>query len=869
MNQKTKLRRGILYFFLPVFAATFFLTLANDAWYSSSGGENRFKEKNYPSQWFWLQRTFPYDRADKDAYSHAVKQAKRMGLFKQDVQPEWEFLGPENIGGRVVDIEFNPKNPNVVYAAAATGGVFKSLDHGENWFPVFDDQPNLTVGDLAVDPVDPNIVYVGTGEANGGHNNFPGNGVYKSEDGGNTWSLIGLQNSASIGRILVDPSDHQRVLVAAVGSYFETGGERGVYISNDGGNTWQQSLFVSDSTGAVDLIMDPQNPQFLLAAMWERVRRPVYRSQTHLYGATSAVYRSQDGGLSWEKLGPANGFPDATQTRVGRIGLAMCASNSKIIYALFTDGSDITGLYKSEDGGNTWKDLGVTETLQNGSNGFSWYFGQVRVHPTDPNTVFVLDVALMRSIDGGNTWPIIYGYDGPSGLHVDHHALAFDPSDVNYVLDGNDGGINISEDGGETWRKVAILPVTQFYEIGLDPQHPQYAYGGTQDNGTLRTKNSQPDAWERIFGGDGFYVLIDPRNPDVIYAEYQWGQLYKSTDGGKTFYDILPEEIKNERHNWDTPVVMDPQNPDVLYYGTNHLWRSSNGGASWVKISPDLTRNLDDSRVGTITTIAVAEADAKVVYVGTDDGLIWKTTNLGTTWTNISEGLPFRWVTRVAVDPFDVQRVYVTFSGLKWQDPQPHIFKSEDGGVHWQDISSNLPDAPINAFAMDTEEPEILFVGTDVGAFVSFDDGTYWQALGAGMPIVVVNDIKIHPASHELFAGTHGRSMYKIDLDQLSGLPSENAGQEIPTRMVLYQNYPNPFNASTTIRYALTQRAEIDLAVYDAAGRKVAQLVHGQQEKGEHQIHYDAGTLPSGVYFVRLRVNGQDRSRAVKMILIK
>ena len=822
----------------------------------------------YPSEWGWLKRTFPFDRADVNAIPRALEQTRRLKqLSKKTQSVVWEFAGPTNVGGRVVDIEFNPSNPKIVYAAAATGGVFKSYDTGQTWQPVFDEQAVLTVGDLALAPSDPDIIYVGTGEANGGHNNFPGFGVYKSTDGGNTWQHVGLDSTASIGRILVDPDDPQKVWVAAVGSYFAKNSQRGVYVSEDGGQSWQKSLYVSDSTGAIDLVMHPTNPDILYAAMWERIRPAVSRSQTHLWGSTSAIWHTADGGASWQRLGPENGLPDSGTEAIGRIGLSMYKQNPDILYALFTNydpnnGYIIYGLYKTTNAGDSWIQVASSSVFSDAVGGFSWYFGQVRVHPANPDRVYVMDVRLLRSDNGGTDFNQLTA----DNLHVDHHAMAFHPQNPDYIIEGNDGGINLSQDGGDTWTKVAALPVTQFYEIGLDASRPVRLYGGTQDNGTQRTLNGYIDQWNRILGGDGFYVIVDPTDPEIVYAEYQWGELYKIAFGSYT--KLVTDEMKAEPRNWSTPVEMDPLDNTILYYGTNRVWRTEDAGKNWQAISPDLSRGLEDSRVGTVTTIAVAPSNSEVIYAGTDDGKVWVTSDYGENWQDISGDLPFRWVTRVKVDPQRDSTVYVTFSGLRWRDPQSHVFCSEDMGQSWRDISSNLPDAPLNAFAVDPRNPQILYLGSDIGAFVSFDRGLNWQVLGEGLPAVVVNDMKVNPDSYELIVGTHGRSMYKIDLTDVTGLAESPQNVGIPVSSVLKQNYPNPFNPFTNIRYKLPAKHAVDLSIFNMRGQKVATLVSDKQAAGWHTVSWHPENLASGVYVYRLTLDGRTM-QSKKMILLK
>ncbi len=522
----------------------------------------------------------------------------------------------------------------------------------------------LTVGDIAIDPENSDVLYVGTGEANGGHNNFPGGGVFKSTDAGITWQFLGLEQTTSIGRVLVHPTNSNIVYLAAIGSYFSPDPDRGVYKSTDAGATWNKSLFLSDSTGAIDIIMDPNDPNRMMASMWERVRRP---TSSHLYGPSSGIYRTFDGGDIWNLIPASSGLPNANTQDVGRIGLAQSLSNTDIVYSLYTDGYSIISLFKSTDFGDSWVDVDTDNELS--SAGFSWYFGQVRVNPTNPDQVYVLDVEFQMSTNSGDTW------SERNLSHVDNHALAFNPTNPNIVMCGNDGGINISEDGGFTWGAAVNIPSTQFYEIGLDANNSLAFYGGAQDNGTNRTTDGGLNDWEHIYGGDGFYVLVDFTNSNIVYAESQNGGLGKSTNGGNNFSPATSGINNSEPTNWSTPVVMDPNNSNILYYGTDYLYRTTNSASNWTKISPQLT-DYDGGRLGTITTIAVASSNSNVIYVGSDDAHVWVSSDNGTTWDEISNGLPERWVSRVAVDPTNESIVYATFNGLRWRDPQPHVFRS-------------------------------------------------------------------------------------------------------------------------------------------------------------------------------------------------
>lgn len=825
-----------------------------------------------PFEWEYLKRTYPYLDADPRAYldaiehAHKLREETRQEYFaKGQSAVQWEFIGPVNVGGRVVDIEFNPQNPDIIYAGFATGGVFKSTDTGANWFPVFDDQAVLTVGDIAIDPLNPDIIYVGTGEANGGHNNFPGGGVFKSTDAGLNWSYLGLYETVSIGRILVHPANTNIIYLAAIGSYFSPNPQRGLYKSTNGGVTWNQSLFVSDSTGAIDIIMDPSNPDNMMAAMWERVRRP---TSSHLYGPSSGIYKTTDGGNNWSLIPSGAGLPNPSAENVGRIGLTISQSNPEIVYALYTDGYDIISLFKSTDFGGSWTDVDTDNELNGGTGGFSWYFGQVRVHPTNPDIVYVLDVSFMRSSNGGNNWTENYQ------THVDHHALAFNPTDPDNLVLGNDGGINFSNDAGVNWGPHIQIPATQFYEIGLDANNSLAYYGGTQDNGTNRTLDGGLNNWQHIYGGDGFYVIVDFNNSNIIYAESQFGNLGKSTNGGNNFFDATNGINSGEPTNWDTPVVMDPNNSTVLYYGTNYLYRTTNGAGSWSKVSPELT-DYSGGRLGTITTIAVAPSNSDVIYVGTDDSHIWVSPDNAANWIEISDGLPIRWVTRVAVDPTNENIVYATFNGLKWKDPQPHVFRSTDMGATWSDISGNLPDAPVNAFAVDNLNPQKIYLGSDVGMYFSFNSGQSWYVLGEGLPVLPVGDIEIHASTNELVAGTYGRSMYKIDLDLVSDIESDS--EILPENFILEQNYPNPFNPTTKIKFSIpnigTQRAvSVQLKVYDVLGNEIATLINEEKSAGNYEVefssHSGAGrNLPSGIYFYSLAAGNYSETK--KMLLLK
>jgi photosystem II stability/assembly factor-like uncharacterized protein len=764
----------------------------------------------------------------------------------------WVQAGPDNIGARVTDLALHPTQGNIVYAAMASGGVFRSVDTGANWEPIFDDQPSLSVGSVALDPQNPERIYVGTGEANAASLSFFGTGLYRSLDEGQSWEYSGLEETRYIARIAVDPGDSNRIFAAGTGSLFSPDPHRGVYRSEDGGDSWSLVFSLTDSTSCIDLVINPQNPDEIYAAMWERMRGLTYRRSG---GPSSGIWRSQDGGESWSEL--SSGLP--TDSHVGRIGLALCAESPDILYAIYADDSSyFDGVYKSSNGGDSWSRCNDS-SLSGMYSSYGWWFGNIRVHPSDPNQVYALGLYFYRSQNGGQSWSEVGG-----NMHVDHHAMAFVPGSPHTIFNGNDGGLYRSGNGGDSWTKLGNQPTSQFYAIEVDYQNPERLYGGTQDNGTLRTLSGATDDWERILGGDGFTCIVDPGNANRIYAEYQYGGLCRSTNGGSSFSSATSGISGSDRRNWSTPVVLDPNNSQTMYYGSYRLYRSLNGASSWSAISGDLTGGNHGANFGTITTIAVAPSNSSVIYAGTDDAKVWRSTDGGTNWDYLADSLPERWVTRIAVDPYDEDIAYISYSGLRWDEAVSHVFCTTNGGTSWTDISGNLPELPVSVILVDPDFPSRLYVGTDLGCYFS-DGGTFWQALGSGLPNVPVLDLKLHEPTRTLIAGTHGRSMFRLELQD----PTE-AADTAPLQ--LQQNYPNPFNPKTEIRFDLEKAGLAKLRIYDSSGRWVRSLLEGSLPAGEHRLHWDGRDhrgrdCASGTYFYRLDTGVKQLKR--KMLLIR
>jgi photosystem II stability/assembly factor-like uncharacterized protein len=789
--------------------------------------KKEIEKEEPPSEWFYSQRAFPFEEINYEAYKSALQQASTMKANANKSSANWTFAGPINIGGRVTDVEMPNSNMQTIYVGAASGGIFKSTNLGESWFPIFDSALSLSIGDITIFPMNENTIYVGTGEPNGGSGSltYGGFGVYKSTDAGEHWIHLGLDSTRYIGKIALVPNDSNTIFVAAMGSMYSKSPQRGLFRTTNNGNSWQKILFVSDSTGCIDVAINPASPNIIYAAMWERVRHPWGRTYG---GITSGIFRSTNGGNTWSQL--TNGLP-TNSTENGRITLAISPSNPNILYASYasTSGPSL-GIFKTTDGGNSWTSLNYAP-----ASPYEWWFRGVCVHPTNPNIVYYLGFDASVSLNGGQHWNSL------GNFHVDHHAIFVHPQNPNIVLEGNDGGLYVSHNGGTNWNFLQNLPFTQFYTCEVDFQHPTNLYGGTQDNGTNRTTTGNLDDWENIFGGDGFYVLVDPMDNSYLYMEYQYGGFSFGTTGINA----------NDRFNWSTPFVFDPSNSATLFLGSNKLYTTTNRAGTWHSISNDLTNGPSPGNLqfGTITTIAVAPSDGNVIYVGTDDANVWVTTNGGTMWNHIADSLPKRWVTRVAVDPANENIAYVAFSGFRWNELLPHIFRTTNFGATWNAISANLPEAPVNDIIIDPVFDSTLYVATDVGVFASSDLGNVWNAIGTNFPNVVVTDLVLHNPTRTLIAATYGRSMYKIILDSVSSVKSVELKIK---NFTLEQNFPNPFNSSTNIRFTISESRNTTLKIFDINGKEIATLISQHLSAGNHEIMWNANEISSGVYLFRL-----------------
>lgn len=838
-----------------VFSVAFFMRAEHDR--GRAGGVYK---KQMPGDWFWRQRAYPQGYIDPALRKLSLEQARQL---KQASLTEgtavWVSRGPSNVGGRITTMAISQQNPNVVFAGGADGGVLKSTNAGVNWTALFDDQPSLSMGAIAVDPTNDNIVYVGTGEANSSGDSYDGVGMVKSTNGGATWFSLGLEETRHIGKIVIDPTNTDIIYVAAMGTLFSGNPERGVFKSTDGGSTWSHVLFVNDSTGVVDISINPANPNILLAAAWQRMRGP--EGRRFVGGVNTGIYRTIDAGATWQLL--SNGLPPPSPL-IGRPAVVIAPSNPSVAYVAYADDpGNYIGTYKTTDGGDSWlrsNDAALSGLYSN----FGWYFGKVFVSPWDENRVWVFGVDFGKTTDGGTSWST------QNSTHVDHHAMAFHPTDPSIMFIGNDGGRAKSVNGGATWFRESNqdLYITQFYAGAIDHLNPARSMGGTQDNGTPRTLTGSHSDWVSINGGDGFYCVIDYTDANYQYAESQYGFIRRTTNNWSSGLGGTTGISSADRKNWSTPIIIDPNNPMVLYTGTQRVYRSTNRAANWTAISPDLSNGLVPgfTAYATVTTIDVAATDSNTVIAGTDDGNVWITTNGGGVWTKVSDPLPNRWITRVRFDPTDRLIAYATLSGYRIDSPLPHVFRTSNLGQTWENISSNLPEAPVNVVLVDPLHTNRLYIGTDVGCYFTTNLGASWSTMGAGLPNAAVSDMQLHAPTRIARAFTHGRSMWEINLDDLVST-SVAAGNETPADFRLDQNYPNPFNPGTAIPFTLLRNARVRLVVYDAAGREVRVLVDEALSAGAYSTTWHGGNAASGVYFYRLEVG--ERHEVKKMTLLR
>ncbi|MGK7395275.1 MAG: VPS10 domain-containing protein [Candidatus Cyclobacteriaceae bacterium M3_2C_046] len=717
-------------------------------------------------------------------------------------------IGPAFMSGRIADIAVHPQDNNLWYIAVGSGGVWKTKNAGTTWNPVFDDQSSYSIGCVTIDPVNPHTIWVGTGENVGGRHVGYGDGVYKSEDGGENWQHMGLKQSEHISKIIVHPENADIIWVAAQGPLWSKGGERGLFKSTDGGTTWNKTLGDDEWTGVTDLVIDPRNPDWLYAATWQRHRNVA----AYIGGGPgTAIYRSKDGGETWEKL--SKGLP---ASNMGKIGLAISAQNPDVIYAAIELDRRKGGLYRSDDRGASWEKRSDAVSGATGPH----YYQELYASPHQFDKIYLVDVRMQVSEDGGKT----FSQMKEEHKHSDNHALAFRMDDPDYLLVGTDGGLYETFDDTENWRFIANLPVTQFYKVALDDTEPFYnIYGGTQDNNTQggpsRTDNEhgiRNADWFITLFGDGHQPATEPGNPDIMYSEWQEGNLVRvdRTTGEIVYIQPQPAEGEYfERFNWDAPILVSPHSPARIYYASQRVWRSDNRGDSWETISGDLTKNQERielpimgktwgwdagwdlyamSNYNTITSLAESPLQEGLIYAGTDDGLIQVTEDGGANWRKIEvnklPGVPATaFVNDIKADLFDENTVYVALDNHKYGDFKPYLYKSTDKGKSWKSIDSNIPDRTlIWRLVQDHVKPELLFAATEFGIYFTVNGGDRWQKLTGGVPTISFRDLAIHKRENDLVGASFGRGFYIFDdyspLRQISEDQLKQEATLFPTR---------------------------------------------------------------------------------------
>ncbi len=884
-----------------------------------------------------------------DAFGQQANQAGPVNQTDDPILREfvWRSIGPANMSGRIDDVEAVVGDPSTIYIGFATAGLWKSINMGTTWTPIFDSYPVSSVGDIAIAPSNPDVIYVGTGESNNRQSTTRGDGVYKSTDGGDTFVNVGLNNTHHISRVIVDPQDPDVVYVAAMGPLWGPNQERGLFKSTDGGGTWTNTNFINEHTGFTDVVMDSRNSQILYAASYQRQRTPWGFNGG---GPGSGIWKTTDGGTNWTRL-DGNGLPAG---ELGRIGLAVFAADPNIVFAQIEVPNPVrrqgaealevnpaySGVWKSMDGGGSWE-------IQSNNNNRPMYYSQIRVDPTNADIVYTMGASFYKSVDGGKTFTTVTGMG-----HGDHHALWINPDNPNHLMLGTDGGFNFSWDQGDTWDFVNTMAVGQFYEIGVDMRRPYFVCGGLQDNGSWcgpsATRNGNGLAnhdWYRVGGGDGFYTRIDPTDFNIVYSESQGGSMSRRDlrTGESTSIRPSPPREQNGmsrpgnvvpppepdtefRFEWNTPIELSPFDPATVLVAGNRFFRSTDRGNSWTA-SQDLTKSVDrdalsimgipgtgdmaskndgQSAFSQATTLAESPSLPGVIWVGTDDGNLQVSQDGGTTFTNVTGNIPgapsgyFR-VTRVEPSQFNAGTCYVTLDNHRNEDWNPYVYVTRDFGRTFTSITNNLPVGSVKVITEDPRNPNLLYLGTEFGLFISLNGGGEWTRFQNGLPTVRVDDILVHPRDNDLVVGTHGRSIWIIDdITPLQQYTPEvargdaylfavrpaiqwlnNTQEGVTMGGAKHFRGQNP-EAGTAISYYLPMElgADVNLTITDMAGELVRTLT-GPRTRGIHRVQWDLrANTPSGdqaaqgqrqvrppvdpgTYLVKLEVGGREMVRSI------
>ena len=859
----------------------------------------------------------------------------------------FENIGPKVMSGRVVALAVNPQDPTEFYVAYASGGVWHTTDNGISFTPISENAPTQNIGEMTMHwPT--RTLWVGTGENNSSRSSYAGIGLMKTEDNGATWEIKGLPDSHHIGKILINPSDPNHVVVGVTGHLYTSNNERGVYVTRDGGEQWSQTLFVNETTGIIDMAHVPGNFAIQFAAAWEKDRKAWNFTGN---GNASAIYKSTDAGKTWIKIStPDSGFP--TGEGVGRIGLAVYDENT--VYAIhdsqfrrpqedqkkqeglqkndfktmtkeaflaldnqalntflktnnfqekyraqnlknsvrsgsvlpkdlatyLEDANSLlfdtpvvgTQVFKSTDGGAHWEKT-HSDYLDNIYFSYGYYFGHIHVHPKQADKIYIYGVPILTSDDGGKTFTSI----GKPNVHADHHALWINPDRTGHLINGNDGGVNITYDDGAHWMKNNSVDVGQFYAINIDHERPYNVYGGLQDNGVWKGAHNAKDderwqstghnAWTSIMGGDGMQVQIDRRDSNVVYTGFQFGNYYRLHLATGESKALQPKHTLGEspyRFNWQTPILLSEHNQDIVYFGGNKLHRSLNQGDDWTTISEDLTQGGKPGNVayGTLTTLAESPFQFGYLYTGSDDGLVYKTTNGGAQWTMISQAFPKDlWVSRVVASAHQKDRVYVTLNGYRWDDFTPYVYVSDDGGDHWTSLAGNLPHSPINVVREDPVNENVLYLGNDQGVWVSLDRGQSWYPFVEGLTNVAVHDLVVQPEEKHLLVGTHGRSIYKANIECLQ--------EELPQALTLFSPKKVKHSKRWGRSYSPWRKAYTPQTTFTAFSNQATAFALEIRDQQDQVVYRKTGELSKGYNLLDYSLEYAPVKRSKKTKILK